>query len=122
MVLDEPTPMSIPGPPPGPPAPPIAAPVAPANYGASEDPSYRQNRPPKYPGKAARAGDEGEVVLRVLVGPDGAPLKVEIEKSSRSRDLDRAAIEAVKTWRFNPAMKNGQAVQDWVLVPINFTL
>jgi len=118
VILDDPTPMSVAAPPPAPPAPPAPA----ANYGASEDTSYRRYRPPRYPPQAVRQRQEGEVVLRVLVGIDGSPAQIEIEKSSRSRLLDRAAMDAVREWKFNPGMRDGKAIQSWVLVPISFKL
>ena len=62
------------------------------------------------------------MLLRVLVDIDGKPIKIEVEKSSRSRLLDRAAMEAVQRWLFNPGLRNGQPVQGWVLVPISFKL
>jgi len=110
--------MSIPAPPPAPPAPPSI----PTDYGATEDTSYRRAKPPRYPAQAIRRREEGEVMLRVLVGIDGKPVEIEVEKSSRSRLLDRAAMDAVRTWVFNPGMKAGQPVQSWVLVPIKFSL
>ena len=101
----------------------MLTPTAPAaNYGASEDTSYRRYRPPRYPPQAVRQRQEGEVVLRVLVGIDGSPAQIEIEKSSRSRLLDRAAMDAVREWKFNPGMRDGKAIQSWVLVPISFKL
>ena len=61
-------------------------------------------------------------MLRVLVGLDGRPVEVEVEKSSRSRLLDRAAIDAVRNWVFNPGLRDGKPVQGYVLVPISFKL
>jgi protein TonB len=61
-------------------------------------------------------------VLRVLVGTDGRPVQIEVEKSSRSRLLDRAAIDAVRNWVFNPGVRDGKPQQGWVLVPISFKL
>jgi protein TonB len=61
-------------------------------------------------------------MLRVLVGVDGSPLKVTVEKSSRFRELDQAALQAVKAWKFNPEIRNGRPVEGWVLVPIDFKL
>ena len=69
-----------------------------------------------------RRREEGEVILRVLVDVNGDPTQIEVEKSSRSRLLDRAAIDAVRNWKFNPGLKNGQPVAGWVLVPISFKL
>lgn len=78
---------------------------------------------PRYPREEARAGVEGRVVLRILVGIDGRPMEVAIDKSSGNRVLDRTAREHVlKTWIFKPAMREGQPVQAYGLVPIDFTM
>ena len=119
MVFDEPLAMSEPAPPPAPPAPP-SPPVS--DTGATEDPSYRKLYQPKYPPAAVRRRLEGEVMLRVLVSVDGSPLKISIDRSSRHRELDQAAMQAVKRWKFNPEVKNGRPVEGWVLVPISFKL
>lgn len=71
---------------------------------------------------ARRNGEEGTVLLRVLVGRDGTPLKVEIDQSSRSRLLDHAALDAVKGWRFVPARRGTDAIEAWVRVPVSFRL
>ncbi|KAF1704587.1 energy transducer TonB [Pseudoxanthomonas kaohsiungensis] len=103
---------------PSPPAPP--APVA--DISASVDISSKNMNPPRYPPAAARAGIEGEVVLVIDVAADGTVTNVSVEKSSRNRDLDRAAMEAARKWRFNPATVNGQKAAGRVRVPVNFTL
>ncbi|MEO8366859.1 MAG: energy transducer TonB [Pseudoxanthomonas sp.] len=78
---------------------------------------------PRYPRDEARAGVQGRVLLRILVGIDGRPLEVTIDQSSGNRTLDKTAREHVlKTWVFKPAMRNGQAVQAYGLVPIDFTM
>jgi periplasmic protein TonB len=78
---------------------------------------------PRYPREEARTGVEGRVMLRILVGIDGRPVEVTIDKSSGNRSLDRTAREHVlKTWIFKPAMRDGQAVQAYGLVPIDFTM
>jgi periplasmic protein TonB len=89
--------------------------LAHADYGASP--------PPAYPVRARRRGEQGTVMLRVLVGADGAVLRAELAQSSGYRRLDAAALEAVrKRWRFIAARRAGEAVESWVLVPIRFTL
>jgi len=110
--------MSVAAPPPAPPAPPQPA----QDYLPTQDQSYNKIRQPRYPPQAIRRREEGEVVLRVLVGLDGRPVQIEVERSSRSRLLDRAAIDAVQKWLFNPALKDGKPIQGWVLVPISFKL
>ena len=65
---------------------------------------------------------EGKVVLKVLVGLDGKPEEVTVERSSGFRVLDQAAIAAVKTWVFNAGMKGGGPSRGYALVPIEFNL
>lgn len=69
-----------------------------------------------------RQRQQGKVLLKVLVGADGSPLEITVQKSSGSRLLDQAAIDAVKTWKFNPGSKGGHPVQGYALVPFDFNL
>jgi protein TonB len=78
--------------------------------------------PPKYPPAAFRQGIEGEVILIVDVDAQGNVTDVSVEKSSRNRDLDRAAMEAARKWRFNPSTVNGQPAAGRVRVPVAFRL
>lgn len=75
-----------------------------------------------YPRTALANRIEGTVILRVLVGEDGSVRDIEIDKTSGSRDLDRAAREAVMKWKFKPGMRGGVAYAGWARVPISFTL
>jgi len=75
---------------------------------------------PAYPRAALRRGESGEALLRVHVGTDGVPFAVDLVRSSGSRLLDRAATDAVRRWRFNPAMSGGRPVAAPVQVPIAF--
>ena len=78
---------------------------------------------PTYPISALRDGITGTVELELLVGTDGRVLDVQITHSSGNRELDRAAREQVlRSWRFQPAMRNGIAVQSLGRVPIVFSL
>ncbi|WP_407351484.1 TonB family protein [Luteimonas sp. R10] len=77
---------------------------------------------PSYPPTALRAQEEGTVLLRVQVDAQGNPTEVDVARSSRSRELDRAARDAVRRWKFSPAMENGQAVASTVEVPIDFRM
>jgi protein TonB len=84
---------------------------------------YETAPPPPYPSIAARSGLQGQVLLKILVGTDGKPLDVQVSKGSGHRILDETAKRFVlKHWRFKPAMQNGQAVQAYGLVPIDFTM
>ncbi len=65
---------------------------------------------------------EGTVILLVLVGADGTVKKVEVKKSSGYRELDRAAINAARDWKFNPGSRNGVPYEAWAEVPVSFNL
>lgn len=112
-----------------PPPPPVAppAPLPGDAPGAAVAPSDRpmpiagQSPPPNYPPAALRRGESGSVVVRVDVDAAGRPAAVTLVQRSGSRDLDRAASEAVRRWRFTPAMSNGQPVPGSVEVPFDFT-
>ncbi len=82
----------------------------------------RGNPSPEYPRKARRRGLEGRVILRVVVDPAGKPARVEVSEGSGHGLLDRAAVRAVRRWRFTPARRNGRAVGGEVLVPVVFRL
>ena len=84
--------------------------------------AYLRNPPPRYPLAARRSGDEGTVMLRVLVTIEGTAARVELDRSSGSASLDGAALEAVRNWRFVPARRGTQNVEDWVRVPVVFRL
>lgn len=85
--------------------------------------AYAEASAPPYPRDALRSGHQGTVLLQVLVDVDGRPLDVTIESSSGHRRLDDAARRHVlQHWRFQPAMRDGRAVQAIGLVPIEFSL
>lgn len=86
------------------------------------DAAYLSNPKPAYPMLSRRAGEEGRVMLRVMVEANGMPSKVEIEKSSGFPRLDEAALEAVRKWKFLPARRGTEAVAESVGVPLNFRL
>ncbi len=103
---------------PGAPAAGAAAPVA-ATGGAGA-PRLVSSPAPAYPRNALRSGASGDVQLRIQVGADGVPAGVEVVVSSRNRDLDRAAVQAVRRWRFQPALQNGVPVAAIVQQTISF--
>ncbi len=92
--------------------------IEPPRFGVA----YLNNPAPDYPKMARRAGEQGRVLMRVLVSADGAAEDVQIEKSSGSALLDHAALAAVKKWRFIPAKQNNQPLSAYVLVPMKFSL
>lgn len=119
---------------PQPPAPPLAEPVAavpapPAPPPApprvelpSSDAAYLQNPKPPYPPLSKRLGEQGKVVLRVLIGADGRAQDAQVKQSSGYERLDRTARETVLKWRYVPGKRGGVAETMWFDVPINFVL
>jgi protein TonB len=75
-----------------------------------------------YPREAIALRQQGTVILRVLVGTDGIPQAIEIDKSSGSRSLDNAARDAVRRWTFQAGTRNGISAALWARVPIKFDL
>jgi protein TonB len=107
--------------PPVSPAPPVAAPAAPAMADRSI-PQPVRSPAPRYPREAQRRGESGTVLVRVHVGADGEPTGVDLVEGSGSRSLDRAAVDAVGRWRFDPAIQGGRPVAGVIQVPITFNL
>jgi protein TonB len=102
------------------PAPAPAAP-APADAAAEIDAPVPVSRPaPRYPAQALRRNVGGRVRVLATVAPDGSVERLELAESSGNRDLDRAAMEAVRRWTFQPATRNGQPVTATVIVPLEF--
>lgn len=99
-----------------------ATPVAEAISQARFDADYLRNPAPPYPPLARRMGEEGKVILRVSVTPQGNADSVDIKTSSGSSRLDEAARKTVLNWKFIPAKRGDSAVHSWVLVPIIFKL
>ena len=82
----------------------------------------RNRNDPVYPSASRRAGEEGTVLLKILIGVDGRAQDVQVSKSSRFSRLDDAAVDAVRKWRFAPAVQGGNATAGWVTMPITFRL
>ncbi len=98
------------------------APPAPALVQPRFDADYLKNPAPAYPPLSRRMGEEGKVILRVLVNIQGSADSIEVRTSSGSQRLDDAAVNTVKHWKFIPAKRGDTAVQSAVLVPIIFKL
>ncbi len=84
--------------------------------------NYLNNPAPYYPQSAKRKGIQGKVLLSVVVKVDGTPSLVQVSRSSGSSELDEAALDAVKQWKFIPAKSRGQFVEASVIVPVEFKI
>ena len=77
----------------------------------------------EYPEMARRAGVEGRVSIKVLIGKDGRPKQGRtIVEETASELLNPAAVKAIMAQVFPPATQNGQPVEVWVVIPIVFRL
>lgn len=129
------------GPPPGPPSGTVNAALVGAAGGSSGSPAqgsaavggrsepatlaaprYDDNAAPAYPWQARLRGDQGMVLLSVLVDRRGQVSDLRVERSSGSRALDEAATEAVRRWTFRPGRRGAEPIESWVQVPVRFRL
>ena len=77
---------------------------------------------PAYPYAAIRQGQQGRVVLEVLVDKGGRPTSVEIHQSSGFTLLDQSALWTVRRWKFDPAHVGPIPTSARIRVPIRFML
>ena len=76
---------------------------------------------PEYSEEARKAKYQGTCILWLIVGPDGKPRDVKVARTL-GMGLDQKAIEAVRNWKFEPAMKDGKPVAVQINVEVNFRL
>jgi protein TonB len=98
--------------------PPAPAPAAPR---VITDVAYVEAPQPRYPPESKRSGEEGLVVLRVLINELGRATRIEIERSSGHLRLDEAARNAVQRALFRPYVENGVARMALATIPIEFS-
>ena len=104
------------------PAAPTARPAPPKIELPSSDAEYLQNPKSAYPPISRRLGEQGTVLIQVLIGIDGNAQRAEIRKSSGFIRLDQAALSTVLTWRYVPGKRAGVPEAMWFTVPITFAL
>jgi TonB family protein len=100
----------------------VAEATSPRIIAARFDADYLDNPAPQYPAVSRRRGEEGIVLIRAHVRADGSPAEVRLQQTSGHPRLDAAALTAVKQWRFVPAKRGVDAVESWVVVPVEFNL
>ena len=74
-----------------------------------------------YPESGKKSGVEGKVLLMISFDEQATILKVEVVESL-GKELDEAAIEAVKKVQWKPAMSNDKPVECEIHLPIKFAL
>lgn len=83
---------------------------------------YLNNPKTPYPTLSKRIGEQGLVVIRVLIETNGTASKADIRTSSGFDRLDSAALQAVLKWRYVPGKRNGEPQAMWFDVPVHFQL
>lgn len=126
---------------------PVAKPAAPAgaaasNFGSANDaqqaaagflpapaivwegkPRFRHPpTPAAYPPRAIELNQQGEALVRVRLDTAGTAVEIVLHRSSGHHALDNAALAAVRSWHFLPAMRDGRPVPSWVEIPVRFHL
>src|SRR5690606_18578422 len=106
---------------PTPPPPPEPKPVV--REAPEIDPRFRRRFQPNYPPTSKRLGEEGSVVLQVLVGTDGRVQDAKVQESSGHSRLDEAALNhAKRAWRFTPGTEDGKPVTVWHSIRVTFKI
>lgn len=105
-------------------APPVVVPPAPSGPVSVSDLGSKMvaMTPPRYPIESRRRKEQGTVVLSLLLGLDGSVAQISLAHSSGFERLDKAALEAVRKWRWSPTVRNGEPVQVRGTVDIPFIL
>jgi TonB family protein len=109
------------------PLPPLAlaadpAPSAAANALVVDGPALLHEwTPPPYPDAAREAKKEGRVRVNLVVDEHGAVVEAEVAEASDPVFVD-AALAAVRTWKFKPALDEGKPVASGVTMPVHFRL
>jgi TonB family protein len=76
---------------------------------------------PKYSADALRVAKDKVILVTVTVPPDGIPTNVKIAKAVRP-DVDKAVVDAVQKWRFEPATRDGKPIEATITVQVDFHL
>jgi protein TonB len=84
-------------------------------------PSVTYSPDPEFPEKERKAGHQGTVLLGLVVHSDGLPGDIKVLRTL-SPQLDKAAIDAVKKWRFSHATRDDKPVAVLINVEVNFHL
>lgn len=100
----------------------LPKPPMPIFKSALRDPRFARDFQPEYPVGKLRLEIEGTVTVRVLVGTDGRVRQVQILKASDADFAKATEKQALRAWRFKPAMRDGVSVEDWQTLTVRFDI
>jgi protein TonB len=86
-----------------------------------ENPVPLKTPPPRYPPSLRNEGISGVVAVIIVIDEKGSILTSSVAKSSNP-EFEKPALEAVKSWKFKPAKKDGNPVKVRVTVPLRFNV
>lgn len=78
--------------------------------------------PPVYPREAQRTGTEGWVQVEFTIAPDGSTRDLQVRDSAPPQVFDKAALDSVSKWRFEPIIRNGAPVAQRAMLQVRFVL
>lgn len=75
-----------------------------------------------YPPRARKMNIEGRVILNLLIDKSGAVEKIKIVEAQPANVFEKAAVDSVRRWRFEPATYKNRPVKVWATLPLDFKL
>jgi periplasmic protein TonB len=99
---------------------PVPAPAVKVAPSTDADDLYNPNQ--RYPRMSLSMGEQGSVMVRILIGANGLPKKAELQKSSGFERLDQAALEYVMQSRYKPGTLNGVPNEMWMGRTVTYTI
>ena len=94
----------------------------PVIVGARLDSRYADRFQPAYPVGQLRLEREAEVSVRVLVGSDGRVKQIELIDSPHEDFWNATRKQALKSWRFTPATRDGKPFESWMTLKVRFEI
>lgn len=100
----------------------IVKPPVPPFRAATRDPRFARNFQPDYPVGMLKLEIEGKVTIRVLVGTDGRVREAQVISATEPEFARATERQALKAWRFKPAMRGADPVEDWQTLTVRFDI
>ncbi len=101
---------------------PIRIAPEPVIVGARLNSRYADRFQPAYPPGQLRLEREAEVTVRVLVGSDGRVKQIELVDSPHEDFWNATRKQALKSWRFTPATRDGKPFESWMTLKVRFEI
>jgi len=97
-----------------------AAPAAAPSKAVIEPPELLERSEPDYPPKTLKRASGERIVLKLLISDNGRIARVLVDRGTRFKDLEAAAVGAVLRWKYRPATENGVPVEAWTTAEFTF--